>query len=77
MVIFLNNQFPLNLSQRDVHVSKIIDSFLRNSVPTILHVITQRIGISLTVYDRTILYVKVIYISYLGSLFAQDLESMS
>ena len=60
-----------------ISLKEIMDSFLRNSVSKILHVITQRIGISLTVYDRTILYVKVIYISYLGSPFAQDLESMS
>ena len=60
-----------------IYLKEIMDSFLRNSVSKILHVITQRIGISLTVYDRTILYVKVIYISYLGSPFAQDLESMS
>jgi hypothetical protein len=65
MVIFQNNQFSLNLSQRDVHVSKIIDSFLRNSVPTILHVITQRIGICLNAYDRTLSYVKTIYVHFI------------
>ena len=79
--IFLNNQFPLNLSQVDDSClyKEILDSFLKNSVSIILHVITQRIGICLTVYDRTLLYVKtnlIIYTSYL-SVFSQDLELMS
>ena len=81
MAIFLNNQFPLNLSQVDDSClyKEILDSFLKNNVPIILHVITQCIGICLTVYDRTLLYVKtnlIIYTSYL-SVFSQDLELMS
>ena len=72
MTIFLNNQFPLNFFKGDVYISKneIMDFFLSNSVPMILYVFNQCIGILLSAYDLTLLYIKEIHISHLSSLFS-------
>ena len=57
-----------------IFLKEIMNSLLRNIVPTMLYVITQRIGICLTAYDCTLLYIKAMYTLHLSSPFSQDLK---